>query len=82
MGNGFLYIFQIFLMPTSESSIERKGGARSHLQKGPIDLPQLPRVVRVQGRQPAGVGQLGGQEDDRLQAHLEDREANLDDEQE
>ena len=38
-------------------------------------------MVPIQGRQPAGVVQMGGQENDRLQAHLEDREVSLGDKQ-
>ena len=68
----------VLYMPTSKSIIERKGKTRSHLQEGPIDLPQLPRVVQVQGCQQAVVGELEGAEDDWVQTELDNANFDMD----
>ena len=48
------------------------------IQKEPVELFQLPCVVQVQGRQPAVVGQLEEEKDDRVQVQLEDRKPVID----
>ena len=57
---------------SNEECLNRKENTES--VKGPVELSNLPCVVQVQGCQPAVVGQLEGQEDDRVQVQLEDCE--------
>ena len=52
--------------------IEREGNCESVIQEGPIELLQLPCLVRVEGGQPAVFGHLEGEEDDWVEVQLED----------
>ena len=59
-------------LPDQPYHPERPDEAEAELHQGGADLPLLPCVVQVPGSQPAAAGLLAGQEDDWIQAELED----------